>query len=181
MSAWIRMILDEDADEELLEVLRLARTPNGTVDNVMRVHSLRPGTMKGHVILYRAVLHDDANPLSAWLQEIISSYVSILNNCPYSLANHWANARHLIANVADLLARWTDGACTSTPHRVVNSSGRERLSLVFAFDRDPETVIDARQIYGADHPAQQEATTCGNDLIWRFNKAFFYREKQSYG
>lgn len=98
MAAWIEMISDEDADEELLEVLRLARTPHGTVDNVMRVHSLRPNTMKGHVVLYRAALHDDANTLPVWLQETISSYVSILNKCPYSLANHWANARHLMGD-----------------------------------------------------------------------------------
>ena len=60
MAAWIEMISDEDADAELADVLQLARTPHGTVDNVMRVHSLRPNTMKGHVILYRAALHDDA-------------------------------------------------------------------------------------------------------------------------
>lgn len=100
MSAWIEMITDEDADAGLLEVLKLARTPHGTVDNVMRVHSLRPNTMKGHVVLYRAALHDEANTLPTWLQETISSYVSILNNCPYSLANHWANARHLIGDDA---------------------------------------------------------------------------------
>jgi len=47
MSAWIKMISDTDADENLLDVLSLARTPHGTVDNVMRVHSLRPNTMKG--------------------------------------------------------------------------------------------------------------------------------------
>ena len=29
-----------------------------------------------------------------------NSYVSILNGCPYSLANHWANARHLIGDNA---------------------------------------------------------------------------------
>jgi uncharacterized peroxidase-related enzyme len=98
MSAWIKMISDEDASEELLDVLKLARTPHGTVDNVMRVHSLRPNTMRGHVVLYRAALHDEANTLPEWLQETISSYVSILNECPYSLANHWANARHLIGN-----------------------------------------------------------------------------------
>jgi uncharacterized peroxidase-related enzyme len=98
MTAWIEMISDEDADEGLLDVLRLARTPHGTVDNVMRVHSLRPNTMRGHVVLYRAALHDDANTLPTWLQETISSYVSILNDCPYSLANHWANARHLIGD-----------------------------------------------------------------------------------
>lgn len=96
MSAWIKMISDEDADADLLDALSLSRTPHGTVDNVMRVHSLRPNTMRGHVILYRAALHDDANTIPMWLQETISSYVSILNNCPYSLANHWANARHLI-------------------------------------------------------------------------------------
>lgn len=98
MAAWIKMIADEDADEALLEVLKLARTPHGTVDNVMRVHSLRPNTMRGHVVLYRAALHDDANTIPMWLQETVSSYVSILNNCPYSLANHWANAKHLIGD-----------------------------------------------------------------------------------
>jgi uncharacterized peroxidase-related enzyme len=96
MSAWIKMLTDEEADSELLETLALARTPHGTVDNVMRVHSLRPNTMRGHVTLYRAALHDDANTIPMWLQETISSYVSMLNKCPYSLANHWANARHLI-------------------------------------------------------------------------------------
>ena len=98
MSAWIKMISDEEADEELLDALSLSRTPHGTVDNVMRVHSLRPNTLRGHVILYRAALHDDSNTLPMWLQETISSYVSILNHCPYSLANHWANARHLIGD-----------------------------------------------------------------------------------
>jgi uncharacterized peroxidase-related enzyme len=98
MSAWIKMITDEEADADLLDALQLARTPHGTVDNVMRVHSLRPNTMRGHVVLYRAALHDDANTLPMWLQETISSYVSILNRCDYSLANHWANARHLMAD-----------------------------------------------------------------------------------
>ncbi|MGI9355083.1 MAG: isopenicillin N synthase family dioxygenase [Rhizobiaceae bacterium] len=82
----------------------------------------------------------------------------------------------LIINVADLLARWTDGAYKSTPHRVVNSSGKERLSMVLAFDPDPETVIDARDIFGRHHVAKEEATTCGNYLDWRFKKAFEHRK-----
>jgi len=100
MTAWISMITDEQADENLLDALKLARTPHGTVDNVMRVHSHRPNTMRGHVALYRAALHDEANTIPQWLQETISSYVSILNKCDYSLANHWANARHLIGDDA---------------------------------------------------------------------------------
>ena len=83
----------------------------------------------------------------------------------------------LIVNVADLLARWTDGAYKSTLHRVVNTSGRERMSLVLAFDPNPGTMIDAREIYGAEHKAQHEAITCGDYLNWRFEKAFSYRSK----
>ena len=84
----------------------------------------------------------------------------------------------LIVNVADLLARWTDGAYKSTPHRVVNSSGRERLSLVLAFDPNPETFVDSRQVFGADHVAQDEPITCGDYLEWRFEKAFKYRNRK---
>jgi isopenicillin N synthase-like dioxygenase len=82
----------------------------------------------------------------------------------------------LVVNVADLLARWTDGAYTSTPHRVVNSSGKERLSLVLAYDPNPETIIDSRDVFGADHPASTPPTTCGDYLVWRFGKAFAYRK-----
>jgi uncharacterized peroxidase-related enzyme len=100
MSAWIEMISDEKADARLRASLDRARTPHGTVDNVMRVHSLRPATMDGHVTLYRACLHDDGNTVPQWFQEVIASYVSTLNTCAYSYANHWANARHLIGDDA---------------------------------------------------------------------------------
>jgi uncharacterized peroxidase-related enzyme len=92
------MLSDDEADAPLKKALDFARTPHGTVDNVMRVHSLRPSTMNGHVVLYRACLHDDGNTVPMWFQEVISSYVSTLNDCPYSYANHWTNARHLIGD-----------------------------------------------------------------------------------
>lgn len=98
MSVWIKMLQDDEADENLQKALDFARTPHGTVDNVMRVHSLRPSTMTGHVTLYRACLHDKSNTIPMWFQEVISSYVSTLNNCDYSYANHWSNARHLIGD-----------------------------------------------------------------------------------
>lgn len=100
MSAWIEMIGDNDASPELQRVLGLARTPAGTVDNVMRVHSLRPHTMEGHVALYRAALHHDGNTLPLWFLETVASYVSILNRCDYSLTNHWSNAATLIDDPA---------------------------------------------------------------------------------
>lgn len=85
----------------------------------------------------------------------------------------------LVVNVADLLARWTDGAYVSTPHRVMNTSGRERLSLVLAYDPNPETPIDSRDIFGPDHVPASEPTTCGDYLTARFARAFAYRNKGS--
>ena len=123
MTAWIKMIDETEANADLLDALDMARTPHGTVNNVMRVHSLRPNTMRGHVILYRAALHDDANTLPTWLQETISSYVSILNGCDYSLANHWANASHLIGDQA--------------------RADKIRLALDA---HQPETVFDGREL-----------------------------------
>lgn len=98
MSAWIEMISDQDADGDVRDALANARTPHGTVDNVLRVHTLRPNTMRGHMALYRSVLHDESNTIPTWFQETIGTYVSLINDCPYSVANHWANAAHLIDN-----------------------------------------------------------------------------------
>ena len=62
------MIRDDEATSNLKKVLKTAQTPHGTVDNVMRVHSLRPSTMVGHLTLYRSVLHDESNSIPAWFQ-----------------------------------------------------------------------------------------------------------------
>lgn len=98
MTAWIKILSELEADEELSAAFEMARTPHGTIDNVMRVHSLRPATMVGHLKLYRACLHDDTNTIPPWFQEVVSSYVSLLNDCSYSFANHWKNAAHLIGD-----------------------------------------------------------------------------------
>lgn len=96
MSAWIEMISDADAEGRLKDLLDHARTPHGTVDTVMRVHSLRPETMNGHVTLYRSVLHSEDNALPFWFLEVVASYTSILNDCTYSLTHHFMNVRNLL-------------------------------------------------------------------------------------
>ena len=162
------MISDDEADPDLLEALHLARTPHGTVDNVMRAHSLRPNTMKGHVILYRAALHDDANTLPQWLQETISSYVSILNDCPYSLANHWANARHLIGD--DVKADAAEKALHArTPELVFDGYELALLRYAEKLTLTPGQMcradIDALKQHGADDGEILEA----NQIIGYFN------------
>ena len=97
-SAWIKMLTDEQASEDVKQIFNQARTPHGTLDNVMRVHSLRPDTMLGHIALYRSVLHSKDLTLPIWFLEVVACYVSLINRCGYSFTHHWHNAERLINN-----------------------------------------------------------------------------------
>ena len=52
-------------------------------------------------------------------------------------------------NVGDILQRWSNGRFASTPHRVVNRSGRERYSIAFFFDPNPDALVEAIPSCGA--------------------------------
>lgn len=46
-----------------------------------------------------------------------------------------------VVNVGDMLHRMSNGKLLSTPHRVINASGRERYSIPFFFDPHVTTEI----------------------------------------
>jgi len=129
MSAWIRMVPLEEATGDLAAAYQKVRTPHGTVDNVMKAHSLRPHTMEGHVALYRSVLHNPENTLPFWFLEVVASYVSMLNRCEYSLTHHFTNARRLIRDKARSEAIRI-ALETQAPERVFQ--GKELTLLIYA-------------------------------------------------
>lgn len=53
------------------------------------------------------------------------------------------------------------------------------MSLVLAFDPNPETRADDRDIFDESPAAAEKAITSGDYLTWRFAKTFSYREKRS--
>jgi len=104
MITWIEMLPVENAKGSLKEAYDLAKTPAGTIDNVMRIHSQRPHTMVGHLTLYRSVLHHKDNTLPLWFLEAVGVFTSILNKCEYSITHHCTNLRRLLKDNNRFLA-----------------------------------------------------------------------------
>ena len=48
-----------------------------------------------------------------------------------------------LVNIGDCLMRWTNDVYVSTPHRVVNRTGRERYSVPFFLDPNPDAPVAA--------------------------------------
>jgi isopenicillin N synthase-like dioxygenase len=96
-------------------------------------------------------------------------------------AGEWVEAPPLsgsfVVNIGDLMARWTNDLFASTPHRVVNKSGRERYSIAYFFDPHIDTVIEAiPSCVPVGAPARYPPTTCGDHILGRFQAAFSYRK-----
>jgi uncharacterized peroxidase-related enzyme len=96
--SWIDIIRKEQAAGRLRELYQSVAGLSGNVDNVLRVHSLRPHTLEGHMALYKSVLHHSGNKLPKWLLETIGVYVSLLNDCTYCVEHHFAGLSKLLKN-----------------------------------------------------------------------------------
>lgn len=129
MSAWIKMLTPEEATGRLRELYDRVTTPHGTVDNVMRAHSLRPETLEGHLMLYKSVLHNSANTLPFWFLEAVATYVSLTNRCHYATAHHSANMRRLIEDESRAEATYAALACG---HPEISFGGKELALLEYA-------------------------------------------------
>ena len=80
----------------------------------------------------------------------------------------------LVVNVGDLLGRWTNDRYASTPHRVLNRSGRERFSIATFYDPDYKAVVDPRML-GAETP-RYPPIAAGDHILGRIERSFGYRK-----
>ena len=80
--AWIKMIDEEEAEGKLARLYRRVREPWGGVDNIFKIHSLNPDSIRGHLELYKTVMRG-RSPLSRVQREMIAVVVSSVNRCHY--------------------------------------------------------------------------------------------------
>ncbi len=112
--------------DRTLGVLRLLHYPphRGHFDDVL--YGAAPHTDYGNITL---LMQDDAGGLEVQSRD-----------------GHWVAVPPvtgaLVCNIGDALMRWSNDTYISTPHRVVNRSGRERYSVAFFGDPNGDATIE---------------------------------------
>ncbi len=80
--AHIRYIPPDEAGPELSPLYCRYAGPRGNLDNILRIHSLDPPSMKHHYDMYRHLMAGPS-PLSKLQREMIAVAVSAENDCFY--------------------------------------------------------------------------------------------------
>ena len=95
-------------------------------------------------------------------------------------AGQWIDAPPIdgtfVINIGDMLERWSNDLFVSTPHRVINASGRERYSIPIFYDPDFETVVECLpNCSSKDNPPKYQQTVAGEYITAQYDKAYAYR------
>lgn len=161
--SWIRSIPYEESKGRLRALYDRVKGPDDHVDNILKLHSLRPHTLEGHMVLYKSVLHHSGNRLPKPLLETIGVYVSRLNGCDYCVEHHFAGLRRLLddeVRAAAIRSALESGAIeaafddreaeilryarrlTGTPDRV----GRSDVERLRAAGLDDAEILEVNQV-----------------------------------
>ena len=101
-------------------------------------------------------------------------------------AGAWIDAPYIdgsfVVNIGDMLARWSNDLFVSTPHRVVNASGRERYSIPMFYDPDFDTVVECLpNCSSAANPPKYPRTIAGQYITRKYDEAYAYRKPAAQG
>jgi uncharacterized peroxidase-related enzyme len=80
--AWIKIIQEGEAQGKLKKLYNKLLEPWGGVDNIMKIHSLNPPSMRDHYEFYKTLMHRRSG-LSREQREMIAVVVSAVNRCHY--------------------------------------------------------------------------------------------------
>ena len=128
--AFIDVVSPQQAGGRLEKTYRRIQAPDGQVDNVLQVHSLRPHTLEGHMAIYKAVLHHSSNQLPEWYLEAVGVIVSSLNGCDYCAGHHSVGLRRLLEAESRDVEAYLAALSEAVPGEPFTA--REQLGLAYA-------------------------------------------------
>ncbi len=79
---WIKVIPEAEASGELKQLYEQMVEPSGAVDNILKIHSLNPASLRTHFELYKTLMRGPSG-LSHAQREMIAVVVSTTNRCHY--------------------------------------------------------------------------------------------------
>lgn len=86
--AWIKTIAEGQAEDDHLRTLyKKYGDPFDGVDNILKIHSLNPESLRHHYDLYKHLMTGQSR-LSRMQREMIAVVVSAANGCDYCLTRH---------------------------------------------------------------------------------------------
>jgi len=96
--SWIEEIDYQESKGKLRKIYDRIKGPGDYIDNILKVHSLRPYSLEGHMALYKYVLHNSTNDTPVHFLEALGVYVSMLNGCSYCVDHHYEGMKRLLKN-----------------------------------------------------------------------------------
>jgi uncharacterized peroxidase-related enzyme len=80
--AWIKMIDDDKAAGPLKRYYKKYGDPFSGVDNILKIHSLNPESLRHHYEMYKHLMQGESG-LSRMQREMVAVVVSKINGCHY--------------------------------------------------------------------------------------------------
>lgn len=155
---WIETIDYADANGRLKKIYERVKGPNNNIDNVLKLHSLRPHTLTGHMTLYKSVLHHSGNNLPKWYLEALGVYVSQLNECSYCVDHHFEGFKRLLED-SDKADRFLEAAKNDS----VETFFEPPYSAGFVYAK--KLTLDLQSISKEDFDATKSAGFSDGELL----------------
>jgi len=125
---------------------------------------------------YSAAPHTDFGVLTILLQDSLGGLQARHQN------GKWIDVPPIegsfICNIGDLLERWTNGRLKSTVHRVLNTSGKERLSIPVFFDPNSDAWIDPRDFETSQNESILPPVKAGEYISGKNHRNFLHYARQ---
>ena len=81
-----------------------------------------------------------------------------------------------LVNLGNVMKRWSNDRFLSTPHGVLNDSGRDRYSIAFFYSPTPDARIEVLPTCtGPDDPPHYEPAVYRDLILQFYNANYFHR------
>lgn len=151
--SWIKSIKYDESSGKLRRIYERIKGPDGYIDNILKVHGLRPHSLEGHMAIYKKVLHHSGNTFPVSFLELLGVYVSLLNKCEYCVKHHYEGMRKHLKD-DDKSARILAALEADEPERELETKELALARYARALTLEPatleESAIDALRDVGAD-------------------------------